>query len=957
MQDYAVAHWYDHIQSCLDMTASADLSKPLQILHSSLVVFLSRRWDESTEQSKGNKKVPAKIAQKLRLLKDPRFQQVFLKLTRFQVACESLPADSRIPFLNFSTQVRRARIFLECEQPQLRFSKLHPLEQYYGPRFSLFKCSRENCLHFAEGFQSLAERDKHELKHERPFTCPEAACLQSSIGFPSQRDLQSHIKSQHSENAHLHRQQDDGYTINEAYSLDDTSVFIVEAAEGGHFQIAQTLVDSGVDVNVRDLEGMTALHRASANGHIDIVRLLAGVADASLLDNRRQTALHVALIAKNLEVVDVLLDIACNMDITGTDVDEKCPLSIAAEMGYVNVVQKLLPHVLDCDKDTKRAKVAVLNASREGHLSIIQALYLHSSRDEPDRYFYDTLLEACVQGHLGATRHLLSVSGTTNPTVQLKLQEMRMLAVENGQTEIVRLLLDLCNGGLEKAELSNLLIVAVYVGNTSVVELLLRECKANHSHDMLVGLDVRILLMYAAQQPKLQDMMQLLLGSSPGRCLDHETIGRVFLAAVLNGHPVAVLDVTAGPTTLGSAFTDLGPKYYTQALEAHVEGTTHAFNPELIRVLVAHGAHVPLVLSGKETWLHHATELGMIEPVRLLTGNDPELGVVVPVNTTNQLDFTPMEIAAIGFQAEILRYLLEELHERFTVATLSKTLELCVDMYRKNAEKSSPAFHLAFDVTIRLLLQYHEVHDSNYVVILAGFLLEGSLNGARERNEEWFIPLMLKCSADITFGIAYLVKCRRTAHVRLLLGEKRQQIDINNHLRMTCFRESFGTLLDYACNKGFLEMVRVFLSHGAKSNGGQALCIAAHYGYARIMKLLLDNGANVNEKPKPWRNSRRLRRPTLLEESTPSTPLHYMIYSERVLKSQELSKSILQILEYPSVGSPGQYHDRIGEEEDVEDYELAVRVLLDHGADSTLQDAQGLSPISILQARVNRVHS
>ncbi|KAF8429160.1 ankyrin repeat protein, partial [Tirmania nivea] len=81
------------------------------------------------------------------------------------------------------------------------------------------------------------------------------------------------------------------------------------AAEEGHSQIVQKLVHSGTDANVRDMEGMTALHRASANGHVDIVRFLACVPGiiVSSPDANHSTALHLAAHSGHARVVALLL--------------------------------------------------------------------------------------------------------------------------------------------------------------------------------------------------------------------------------------------------------------------------------------------------------------------------------------------------------------------------------------------------------------------------------------------------------------------------------------------------------------------------------------------------------------------------------------------------------------------------------------------------------------------------
>jgi len=83
------------------------------------------------------------------------------------------------------------------------------------------------------------------------------------------------------------------------------------------------------------------------------------------------------------------------------------------------------------------------------------------------------------------------------------------------------------------------------------------------------------------------------------------------------------------------------------------------------------------------------------------------------------------------------------------------------------------------------------------------------------------------------------------------------------------------------------------------------------------------------------------------------TALHNIVSSGKAAASQILSESMLHaLLKHPSTGSPRTSHEyRIEEEQDVVDYELAVRVLLDHGADPTIEDTRGRTPIDILRKR------
>jgi ankyrin repeat protein len=68
-----------------------------------------------------------------------------------------------------------------------------------------------------------------------------------------------------------------------------------DAAKSGDAEHARQLLDQGADPNERDGSGLTALHRAVAARHHDVVALLvARGADVNLSTERGGTPLHVA---------------------------------------------------------------------------------------------------------------------------------------------------------------------------------------------------------------------------------------------------------------------------------------------------------------------------------------------------------------------------------------------------------------------------------------------------------------------------------------------------------------------------------------------------------------------------------------------------------------------------------------------------------------------------------------
>ncbi|KAJ0395120.1 hypothetical protein ATCC90586_002138 [Pythium insidiosum] len=97
----------------------------------------------------------------------------------------------------------------------------------------------------------------------------------------------------------------------------------------------------GVAFDLKPKEGWTALHYASINGHVDVVRaLLANDADVDAREKNGQTALHCATSHGSIEVMRVLLE--GNASIEAKDNEEETPLHKAARKGDAGIIRLLL---------------------------------------------------------------------------------------------------------------------------------------------------------------------------------------------------------------------------------------------------------------------------------------------------------------------------------------------------------------------------------------------------------------------------------------------------------------------------------------------------------------------------------------------------------------------------------------------------------------------------------------
>lgn len=90
---------------------------------------------------------------------------------------------------------------------------------------------------------------------------------------------------------------DDGYTA------------LTHSVYGGYLKCVKLLIKKGANVNIKDNNGYTALMEATTHGYIEIVKfLLENGADPNIRDNKGYTALMIAADTENPEIVKVLLE-------------------------------------------------------------------------------------------------------------------------------------------------------------------------------------------------------------------------------------------------------------------------------------------------------------------------------------------------------------------------------------------------------------------------------------------------------------------------------------------------------------------------------------------------------------------------------------------------------------------------------------------------------------------------
>jgi hypothetical protein len=161
-----------------------------------------------------------------------------------------------------------------------------------------------------------------------------------------------------------------------AYSEDS----FVEHAEKGNTEVVRLLLAAGIDPNVRDRRGNTALIAAAANGYADIVTvLLNGQANVNASSESNETALVAAASFGNLCIVRALLARGANPNVkTNTGLT---PLIVAAGNNHIEVVEALLVADADVSARSNEGMTALDFAVQSGNEKLIQLLKKASSQN------------------------------------------------------------------------------------------------------------------------------------------------------------------------------------------------------------------------------------------------------------------------------------------------------------------------------------------------------------------------------------------------------------------------------------------------------------------------------------------------------------------------------------------------------------------------------------------------
>ena len=293
----------------------------------------------------------------------------------------------------------------------------------------------------------------------------------------------------------------------------------------------QLLLEVGVQVNMRDKRGWTALHHACAYGTYESTEMLLNAgADVNQRDNDGFEPIHSAAQFNDAKVLNLLIE--CGANVEARAKLHETPLIVAAGKKPVNIMV-LITSGADINSQTKWNSTALHWASKLGCHESVAVLLGHSAEVDVRNKHGDTPLHlGCAIGNPSTLFHLLQAGADVN-ALNLANKNPLYVSCENNNLDAVRILLD--HGADPDVQDNNgnaALHVATSQKNMSIVDALLGTANVNTTNK-----HGRTPLMVAAEVGSV--VARLLIGhdnAMPDH-VDFEGNSAIHLAC-MNGHVV-----------------------------------------------------------------------------------------------------------------------------------------------------------------------------------------------------------------------------------------------------------------------------------------------------------------------------------------------------------------------------------------------------------------------------------
>ncbi|RDW85418.1 hypothetical protein BP5796_03743 [Coleophoma crateriformis] len=390
------------------------------------------------------------------------------------------------------------------------------------------------------------------------------------------------------------------------------SMPLILATKSNHSEIVDMLIQSGADIEAKDMDGQTSLHIASgsANNRVVEVLLRNGANIEAKEPGQSRTPLHCAAEYGNAAVVSLLISKGAIVDVPEYK-SGKTALHLASENGHDAVVDLLIRTGADVSAKQYpkiEGKTPLHVAAQNGHVPVLELLCAKASKDAVnEKEIFDgntPLLLAARGGHSLAVTWLLKMGADIEATSYTGSTAF-YLAVKQGHEEVALSLLREGASVEWPDAASTPLQYAAFLGLVTVAQKLIA-----------LGADV--------QETNENGDTALHRASSAGR--------------------IACVSLLLDNKADLNAKNDFG---YTALHQAARNG-----HRDVVRLLLTRGADLRISDKLGMNALHNAVSQGHEEVVKLLIAKGADLTLA------DQKSMTPLHLAAAAGYANITLLLL-----------------------------------------------------------------------------------------------------------------------------------------------------------------------------------------------------------------------------------------------------------------------------------------------------------
>ncbi len=687
------------------------------------------------------------------------------------------------------------------------------LTEAYGR--SLYKCPITRCTRFFSGFTTRHQRDKHLKGHERNHKCLAKGCDYSELGFASEGELSRHVQLCHSTSFEDFtfpnvRPISIGKVLNDAIDRDDP-LAIRDICDA---QTVHTIGETGFLLR--------AIKKKSFNAAMVVMELLGTTSEVGHRDKKGRTALHEAVV--DVEFKTLLQEILqTDVDFQTKDDHGETPLSDALRGGHFHAVRMLLSidevDLFSCSNTHKPFKAGVSLAAAAGQDDIIQSIFAVSVARAPVRelskWISAVLNSAAFHSHestvalilklcqgLGMEKHYRGMLQEELPKGLEAVKKLLMKRAVDPEPEVDE------KGKTQSCKLQK----AAGTGDIATVTRLLEKgADINYNrHNSLPALT------YASRKGNLT-MMKLLLDNGAGvDAHGGEWRTTPLGAASSQGHIEAIQLLLQN-----GANADHG--IYPASLNGH---------NAIIELLLKNGARIN-AHEDRGDALNAASSKGHDATVELLLRN--RAGI-----------YARGEIADIEFgetwSKEQEDYVIDKRHQRPSRIFFNTGLYIAVCVACENGH----------GYIVQLLLEKLEKAAETEVQLLGKY--SSALNSAcaRRKGDLKTVQALLRSGADHTY------KSKVALRSACFAGNQDIAQLLLEHGANVNGRDRSGTTpLMEAASSDYKDIVRLLLNHGADINAqstrygsGTALIAAcsSHPKQISMVKLLLQNCADPNKR-------------------------------------------------------------------------------------------------------------